>query len=210
MRDIFVPQPPEDWMIKMLLFAAIVGENPQKARFRLDEKLIERIGKGDAAAFKDLYDGINKTLFAYILSIVRNFHDSEDILHETYLKIRAAAHLYQPQGKPMAWIFTIARNLSLMHLRKNKPISEFSMDDLENNKNFSDMMDEQDKVILTHLLSELEETERSIVLLHAVSGFKHHEIAKSLSLPLATVLSKYHRSLKKLRKRLEFQKAAVA
>ena len=42
-----------------------------------------------------------------------------------------------------------------------------------------------------------------MVLLHAVSGLKHREIAALLELPLATVLSKYHRALKKLRVQLE-------
>lgn len=38
-------------------------------------------------------------------------------MHDTYIRVRAAAHLYEPMGKPMAGVFTIARNLSLMKLR---------------------------------------------------------------------------------------------
>ena len=48
-----------------------------------------------------------------------------------------------------------------------------------------------------------EEQARRIVLLHAVTGLKHREIAQLLELPLATVLSKYHRALKKLKAQLE-------
>ena len=44
---------------------------------------------------------------------------------------------------------------------------------------------------------------RRIVLLHAVTGMKHREIAALLELPLPTVLSKYHRALKKMRSCLE-------
>ena len=49
----------------------------------------------------------------------------------------------------------------------------------------------------------LGEEERRIVLLHAVTGMKHREIAALLELPLPTVLSKYHRALKKMRSFLE-------
>ena len=52
-------------------------------------------------------------------------------------------------------------------------------------------------------MGTLEEQARRIVLLHAVTGLKHREIAQLLELPLATVLSKYHRALKKLKAQLE-------
>ena len=45
--------------------------------------------------------------------------------------------------------------------------------------------------------------EREIVYLYAIAGFKHREIANLLQLPLATVLSKYHRSIKKLKIKYE-------
>ena len=48
-------------------------------------------------------------------------------------------------------------------------------------------------------LAQLGAEERQIVLLHAVTGLKHREIAALLELPLSTVLSKYHRGLKKLK-----------
>ena len=49
----------------------------------------------------------------------------------------------------------------------------------------------------------LGDQERQILILHAVTGLKHREIAEMLGMPLATVLSKYARSLKKLKKALE-------
>ena len=57
--------------------------------------------------------------------------------------------------------------------------------------------------ILQHALANLGDEERRIVLLHAVTGMKHREIAALLELPLPTVLSKYHRALKKMRSFLE-------
>ena len=61
----------------------------------------------------------------------------------------------------------------------------------------------EDRLTLRFCLESLSEEERKIVVLHAVSGFRHREIAEFLDMPLATVLSKYARSVKKLRIILE-------
>ena len=57
--------------------------------------------------------------------------------------------------------------------------------------------------MLNMAMNELADQERQIVILHAVTGFKHREIAAVLELPLATVLSKYRRALQKLKTKLE-------
>lgn len=193
----------------MIFFANLESGTVKTKAIIFDENLIKLIGQDDQQAFQELYLTINSPLFAYILSLVQNTQDAEDILQETYLKIRAAAHLYQPQGKPMAWIFTIARNLSMMTLRKQKRNTDLDMENLENDRLFATNMDIQDQLVLHTLLRDMEEAERSIILLHAVSGVKHREIAQALSIPLPTVLSKYNRGLKKLRRKLEAQKVSL-
>ena len=62
----------------------------------------------------------------------------------------------------------------------------------------SKIEDAADKVVLKAALEILKEEEREIVLLHAAAGLKHREIAEALGMPLATVLSKYNRAIKKL------------
>ncbi len=64
-------------------------------------------------------------------------------------------------------------------------------------------LDAEERILLQDALAAIGEEERRIVLLHAITGMKHREIAALLELPLATVLSKYHRALKKMRAYLE-------
>ena len=64
-------------------------------------------------------------------------------------------------------------------------------------------LDADERILLQQALGSLAEEERRIVLLHAVTGMKHREIAALLELPLPTVLSKSHRALKKMRSTLE-------
>ena len=59
-------------------------------------------------------------------------------------------------------------------------------------------MESEDRLVLRSLLEVLGQEERQVITLHALAGLKHREIARILDLPLATVLSKYSRGMKKL------------
>ncbi|HWT27812.1 MAG TPA: sigma factor-like helix-turn-helix DNA-binding protein, partial [Mobilitalea sp.] len=79
------------------------------------------------------------------------------------------------------------------------------VEDMEDDLSFSYVTDSDDRLVLQAALEILNVEEREIILLHAISGFKHREIADNLGMPLATVLSKYNRGLGKLRKHLKGQ-----
>ena len=164
------------------------------------EELLRQIALGSQQAFEELYRATDSAIYGYALSLMRNHHEAQDIMMDTYLKIRCAAHLYMPMGKPMAWILTITKNIARTKLRSAG--RQIPLDDLEETTPSFDR-DSEEAVALEQAMKVLGEQERQIVLLHAVSGLKHREIAEMLGMPLATVLSKYARSLKKLKKALE-------
>ena len=170
-----------------------------------DEKLLLRVAQGDKEAFQRLYQNTDKTLYGFILSILRNPQDAEEIMQETYLKIWTSAAGYKSQGKPLAWMFTIARNLCYMKFRDQKREADIGLSDLsegELGEFCPQIEDAADKMVLKAALHILNEEERQIVLLHTTAGMKHREIAADLEMPLATVLSKYNRAMKKLQKHL--------
>ena len=82
------------------------------------EVCIKDIALGKKEALKRLYELTSNQIYGFALSILKNMHEAEDVLHDVYIKIVENAHTYQDNGKPMAWIFTITKNLSLMRLRK--------------------------------------------------------------------------------------------
>lgn len=172
-------------------------------KININEQLFVKIADNDRDAFAELYHLTERTIYAFILSILKNHDDTLDVVQDTYLKIRASAHLYKPQGKPMAWLFTIARNMAISKIRSQKQGDSIQLDDIENDLSFSYIADSSDRMVLQTALKILNQQEREIILLHAVSGFTHREIAENLDIPLSTVLSKYHRGLKKLKKHLE-------
>ena len=173
----------------------------QRPEGQLEERLLPLVGQGDSEAFEVLYRSTEKAVYALALSILRNPHDAEDIVQETYLKVRAAAHLYVPQGKPLAWLFTITKNLC-RDLLRGQSRTEAAPDGAEDDLRFSYVSDPTDRLVLEAALKALGEEERQVVLLHAASGLKHREIARDLGLPMSTVLSRYSRALKKLQRYL--------
>lgn len=189
----------------MLIFGMVMDDGPiqlndvKNHAFDLDESLIQRIAHRDMAAFDELYYKTEKILYSYILSFVKQHDDTLDLLQETYVKLMNSSHLYQPMGKPMAWLFTISKNLAISHLRSKKNYVDVDVIDLENDISYSYVDNNTDNEVLRIALNILSEEERTIVLLSAISGLKHREIANNLDLKLSTVLSKYSRAIKKMR-----------
>ncbi len=189
----------------MLLLETLALPEPADPESILDEGLLLQTAEGDQEAFRKLYEDTDRTIYGFILSILKNPQDAEEVMQETYMKVWTSAPSYKAQGKPLAWMFTIARNLCYMRFREQKHKSDLGLDDLdgaETGQLCPQIEDAADKLVLKAALKTLKEEERQIVLLKNSSGLKHREIAEVLGMPLATVLSKYNRAMKKLERYL--------
>ena len=138
----------------------------------LTKELFMKISNGDKDAFYQLYQETSTAVFGFLLSIVQSKEDAEDLLQETYIKVRINAHLYKEQGKPLAWIFTIARNLAFMKLRERKRSSLQEIEELDLISTFSEVENVEDRIVLKAAFQVLDQEEREIVILHAVSGWQ--------------------------------------
>lgn len=158
---------------------------------------IAEIGGGSREALAALYGETRGAVYGFALSLCKNVQDAEDVLQEVYLQVWRAAGAYRSQGKPMAWLLTIARNLALMRLRERQRAADPQED--WQAQLAATAAPAEDRLVLESLLAVLTDQERQVVTLHALAGLKHREIGELLDLPLPTVLSKYHRALQKLR-----------
>ena len=180
-------------------------KNRENANSRIDEAWFEKIACGDNEAFTELYYASYKQLFGFLLSLTKNKEDAEDLLQNTYIKIRNGSHLYKKMGMPMTWMCAIAKNQYLDFVRKYGKNRNTDFGEVENyvSEGMANVSDDashvENKMILEYAFSILGEQERTIVILHMINGLKHREIAELTGLPLSTVLSKYNRSLKKMK-----------
>ena len=171
-----------------------------------EDRLLLLMKTGDMEAFRRLYELTAKGIYSYALSILQQPQDAEEVMQDTYLTAWRQAARYETEGKPMAWLLTIARNLCYMRLRRQKDHPCVSYEELEQEEPgelCSRIELVPEKQMLLDALTALGEDERKIVLLHDAGNMKHREIAQLLGIPLSTVLSKYRRALKRLQRLMD-------
>ena len=181
---------------------AFVMTEPSSRSGRQDgiiENCIAKIAAGDRDALTLLYRQTGAAVYGFSLSVLKNKQDAEDVLQDTYIRIWSSAGSYTPKGKPLAWIFTITRNLALMRIRERSHTVAVEPESWQSLFSDEPAVNCEDQLILASMFETLSDQERQIVMLHAMTGLKHREIAELLGLRMPTVLSKYNRALKKLR-----------
>lgn len=167
----------------------------------LNEAIIKLRVK-DNEAFEFIYFQTSPSVYAIIKNIVKDHNVTEDLMQNTYIKMIKNIYSYDFKYNFKSWLLTIARNLAIDYYRKFKretlvDVSESeylfpgtkSTADAEYNANF--------------FLSLLDDDEREVVILYAMEGFKHKEIAKILDKPIGTVTWLYNKALKKMQENSE-------
>lgn len=176
----------------------------------IDDKIIDeyllKIQKGDDGVFALLYECTYKQLYALCYSYFRNRFESEDALHDSYIRIkREIEKFYGKNG--FNWIFTITKNTCLNIIKKANRIVYMDFADGQIEKTFFDKNSsikiEDESGIIALSKKVLNEAEFRIVILHAVSGIKFKQIAKIMKRAEATVRWQYNNALKKVLREYE-------
>ena len=175
---------------------------PAENRHEL-QRLLIHIAGGEREALAELYQCTRAAGYGLALSYLKNAQDAQDLTQDVYVQVWDCAAQYRPTGSPMGWLLAVCRNLCLMRLRREERHAAISEEEWDAIPARECGLDADERALLQDALASLADEERRIVLLHAVTGLKHREIAALLELPLPTVLSKYHRALKKMRSFLE-------
>lgn len=185
----------------MFSFTYIVdsAEREISDRDTMLEEALARLSAGDEQALADIYQLTRVSIYGFALSLLKNSYDAEDVMQDCYVAVFEHAKDYKPHGKPLAWMLTITRNFALKRLKSfSKIVEKENFESYAEDKDIQINPNEQ-RLIINEMMDILADEERQIVILHAVTGMKHRQIAQLLELPLSTVLSKYNRALKKIR-----------
>ena len=182
----------------LILFGIQTTEHGGAEEKRELEELLSGVAAGDREALARLYHRTRTAVYGLALSYLKNAQDAQDVTQDTFVRVWESAPQYRPQGSPMGWLLTVTKNLARMKLRQQTRQVELNDEEWDAIPADDASLSPEDRQVLQTALGKLDGQERQVVLLHAVSGLKHREIAALLELPLATVLSKYHRALKKL------------
>lgn len=152
----------------------------------------------DYQEFLKLFEPVQKSIFFLILSIVRNKDDADDVFQDTALKACLSFKKLRDKEKFNAWLSKIAVTASYDYLKKRKLHVDFESVSMP----YYDSYNEGDEELRRAMLA-LKKEERTIVILKAVNGLQHKEIAQIVHRPEATVRTVYARAIKKLQDTLE-------
>jgi RNA polymerase sigma factor (sigma-70 family) len=161
-------------------------------RLQSDERLIALIRRGNTAAFEVLVSRYNSRLLAFCRHLLGSREDAEDILQEVFA---AAFNAILADERPInvrPWLYRIARNRSLNHLRRIQAIGVDSMDVhfSENGASTADKVHEREQFrLLVGDIQELPETQRTALVLREMDALSYDQIAEAMDTTVPGVKS---------------------
>jgi len=177
------------------------------------DREIARLRKGDPDAITDLVDRYQHRLYRFLVRMVGDPATAEDLFQQTWIRLMEKIGSYDTRRSFEAWLFAIARNLAIDHLRRRRGISLDEPDDFgqapverleaSGQDVLSRLLDFERGALLAAAIGELPAIHREVLTLRFEEDMKLEQIAEVAGVPLSTVKSRLHRALESLRTRIE-------
>lgn len=170
---------------------AVSGRSPL-LRLRSDEQLIAATRRGNQHAFEVLVHRYQARLQAFCRHMLGSKEDAEDVLQEVFA---AAYNALMADNRPIntrPWLYRIARNRSLNHLRKPRATGQDSMDVFEREHGVTAADTVHRREEFRHIVAdvgELPETQRSALLLREIDAMSYDQIAEAMDTTVPSVKS---------------------
>jgi RNA polymerase sigma-70 factor (ECF subfamily) len=172
-----------------------------------------RLRRGDPDAFDSLLARYQNRLYRYLVRLTANPAVAEDLFQETWLKVITRIHRYDERRPFEPWLFSVARNLAIDHLRKASPESLDEPSESGETRiarlgadepgSLERLLERERRGLLERKLEELPALYREALSLRFEEEMTFEEIAEVLSAPVSTVKSRVQRALSTLRKRMK-------
>jgi len=180
---------------------------PAGAVHRDDLALAERCRSGDVEAFESLYREHASRLFSLAVRMMGNRPDAEDLLQEIFLTAHRKLPSYRGDARLGTWLFRLATNLCLDHLRSKAARMSKATSSIEDDHAMEPVSPAAGPAVgavqhidLERAVARLPAGCRAAFLLHDVEGFEHREVASMLGISEGTSKSQVHKARLKLRR----------
>lgn len=150
--------------------------------------------------FDEFYNLTKNKVFYMAYSILQDYHLSEDILQDTYIKFLKHKKKVKVDGNILSYLLEISKNLSLNYVNKHKKVVNIDNIVFKYEEQYQEKFEELK--LVKDMKNILNENEFQIVILKIINELTNNEIAQLLNKPLGTVLWTYNNAIKKLRRDL--------
>jgi RNA polymerase sigma-70 factor (ECF subfamily) len=180
---------------------------PTEERSEIDARLLQRMARGDRAAFSELYDRFSRPLYSAALRILGDARETEDIVHDVFLAMwEKAAAFSAERGTAFAWAVTLTRNRAIDRLRQRQRRGELLGASAPADLGYAEAAGTADALVFREkaglvrsALAALPAEQKQAVELAFFGGLTQEQIAENLNQPLGTVKARIRRGLLKLR-----------
>lgn len=181
-----------------------------------DAPLIAKALAGEQKAFADLMARHRGPLYNLLYNMVHNREETEDLLQEAFMKAFAALHTFNKEFAFSTWLYKIAINTTIDHLRKKK-LQTYSLDkpiqskDGELKREYADvhattdneLLSSEKSSLIAQAIAELPNHYREVIILRHTEEKSYEEIAEITGVPLGTVKARIFRAREMLKHKLK-------
>ncbi len=185
---------------------AIITSPERQQEADADFTVVKQVQAGDVAAFDRLILKYRERVFGVVYNLTANREDSADLTQDAFIKAFQSINRFQGNCSFFTWLYKIAVNTSLSHLRKNRLRSFFSLEKIQEDGTNAQLLEQlTDKngadrdVYLRELQQKLNEAmqklsipHRTVITLFEIDGLSHSEIAEVMGCSEGTVRSRLH------------------
>jgi RNA polymerase sigma-70 factor (ECF subfamily) len=163
-------------------------------------RAVTRAKQGDREALRYLYIRYADNVYGYVMSILRDEHEAEDVTQLVFAKLMTVLHKYEQREVPFtSWLMRLAHNAAYDHLRRRLPTP---VDEVRSPDDRMDVGPSGDVQIVGQALAALPEDQRTVVVLRHLVGLTPGEIADRLGRTENSVHGLHHRGRRALQQEL--------
>ena len=204
-------------MVSKVLAKTLVASPERQQEADTDWSVVRRVQEGDVAAFDALVVKYRERVYAVVYNMTSNREDASDLTQDAFIKAFQSINRFQGQSSFFTWLYRIAVNSTLSHLRKAKLRSFFSFEKIHEDDKTTELLAQlTDKkgadreVFVKELQEKLNEAmqklsikHRTVVTLFEIDGLSHEEIAEVVGCSVGTVRSRLHYAKQLLQSELQ-------
>jgi RNA polymerase sigma-70 factor (ECF subfamily) len=183
-----------------------------------DLDVVRRVQSGDVAAFDQLVHKYRERVFGVVYNMTSNREDTADLTQDAFIKTFQSINRFQGQSSFFTWLYRIAVNSTLTHLRKHRLRTFFSFEKIDQDDPVSaeliaaltDATGADQATFTRELQEKLNEAmqklsirHRTVITLFEIDGLSHQEIAEVMDCSVGTVRSRLHYAKQQLQSELQ-------
>ena len=167
-----------------------------------DHELFEKVQNRDPKAFDALARRYSNELYNFILRMVNNTNDAQDILQDTYVRVWEKSHQFKGNSSIKTWIYRIAINLSYSHLKRRQRWSTAVLEEVKTLLSGSDPQRDTEERFASELLEKSLKTltprQRAVVIARIYEDLPFAEVSKSLGCSVNAAKVHFHEGKKRI------------